>query len=149
MNFLLPLNKIRKPIPNLGAINLLEYLLISAVSSLLIIRAYLAIFGYPKIGTGDFHIAHMLWGGFFMLGAIILLLSFLDSSSKVWAAVLGGIGFGTFIDELGKFVTSDNNYFYQPAIAMIYVIFILLYLVIKWLSLKTTYPDKVYAANAV
>lgn len=149
MLFPFDLKKIRKPIPNLEAINLLEYLLISSVSSLLLIRAYLAVFGYPVIGSGNFHIAHMLWGGFFMLGAIILLLSFLDSTNKIWAAVLGGIGFGTFIDELGKFITSDNNYFYQPTIALIYVIFILLYLLIKWISSKTTYPDKVYAANAV
>jgi hypothetical protein len=66
-----------------------------------------------------------------MLAAFFLSLGFLSRPAHEWAAVLGGIGFGAFIDELGKFLTNDNNYFFQPAIAIIYVLFVLIYLVIQ------------------
>ncbi len=38
----------------------------------------------PELGGHGLHIAHLLWGGF-------------------------------FIDELGKFITQDNDYFFKPA----------------------------------
>lgn len=66
-----------------------------------------------------------------MLIALIMLLTFLDHSVKDVAAVVGGVGFGAFIDEIGKLITSDNDYFFQPAVALIYIVFVLLYLVIR------------------
>src|SRR5450755_87649 len=110
---------IRRLTRNAEAPLLFEGFLVAAVCSFLGIRWFLALTGYPKIGSNGIHIAHMLWGGLLMLLALILLLSFLNRSVEHAAAIIAGLGFGTFIDEIGKFVTSDNNYFYRPAISLI------------------------------
>ncbi len=108
---------------------LLESFLVAAVASFLGIRAFLALTGYPQVGSNGIHIAHMLWGGLLMVVALMLLLAYLDRPVEHVAAVIAGLGFGTFIDEIGKFVTSDNNYFFRPAIALIYTVFIAAFLV--------------------
>lgn len=128
---------------------LMEIFLVAAVASLLVIRAYLKLTGYPQIGGGRFHVAHMLFGGLIMLLAIILMLTFLSRQSKILGALLGGVGFGTFIDELGKFITRDNNYFYQPAVALIYVIFIFIFLWLKMGDRYLTISPEGYAVNAL
>jgi hypothetical protein len=136
-------------VKNLASDDLLEYFFVSAISSLLIIRIFLAISPIKEISGGDFHIAHMLWGGLFMMISIFMFIIFINSESKVLASIFGGIGFGTFIDELGKFITADNDYFYQPTVGLIYIIFVLIYLFIKYVESQTEYSDKTYAANAV
>ncbi|HZC32127.1 MAG TPA: hypothetical protein VE640_02445 [Candidatus Bathyarchaeia archaeon] len=113
---------------------LLETILVSSVTSFLGIRWFLALTGYPQIGSGGIHVAHMLWGGLLMLLAVMLLLAYLDRPVRHVAAMIAGLGFGTFIDEIGKFVTSDNNYFYRPAIALIYGVFIVAFLVGRTLT---------------
>jgi hypothetical protein len=122
--------------------SLLELFLVASVSAILLIRAYLAAMNYPQVGGGGLHIAHMLWGGLFMLIAIVMLLAFQRRYIKPTAALLGGAGFGTFIDELGKFITSDNNYFYQPTIAVIYVIFVLLLLCFRSIERHTRFTEE-------
>ena len=124
---------LRRLTRNAEAPRLFESFLIAAVTSFLGIRGFLALAAYPKIGSGGIHIAHMLWGGLLMLLALMLLLGFLDRSVEHVAAVIAGLGFGTFIDEVGKFVTSDNNYFYRPAIALIYGVFVVAFLVARTL----------------
>jgi uncharacterized membrane protein len=110
---------------------LLESFFVAAVASFLGIRWFLGVTGYPRIGSNGIHIAHMLWGGLLMLLALMLLLAFLDRPLQHLAAVIAGLGFGTFIDEIGKFVTADNNYFYRPAIALIYGLFVVAFLVAR------------------
>ena len=110
---------------------LLEIFLVTAVAAVLGIRFFLAMTGYPKVSGGGLHIAHVLVGGAFMLFAIVILLNFINKMGRSLAAVLGGFGFGAFIDELGKFVTIDNDYFFQPTVGLIYVVFILLYFLVK------------------
>ncbi len=112
----------------------LTTLFVCAVSTVLLTRSFLALAGYPQVGGSKFHIAHVLYGGLLLLAACIVLLAFLNPELKVVAAVLGGIGFGFFIDEVGKFVTKNVNYFYRPAIAIIYVCFVGLFGVIRWLG---------------
>ncbi len=111
--------------------SLLESFFVAAAASFLGIRWFLAATGYPRIGSNGIHIAHMLWGGLLMLLALMLLMAFLDRWIQHLAAVIAGLGFGTFIDEIGKFVTSDNNYFYRPAIALIYGLFVIAFLLAR------------------
>ncbi|MFO7949920.1 MAG: hypothetical protein R6U36_06085 [Candidatus Fermentibacteraceae bacterium] len=114
--------------------NLLELLLIMAVAAILVSRAFLALTGYPQLSPGQLHIAHMLWGGLLMLAALVTAFRYWNPSVRRLAAFMGGVGFGLFIDELGKFITKDSDYFYKPTIALIYVLFILLYLIFRGLS---------------
>ncbi len=115
-----------------------ELLLFFAVATVLGIRAVLHLTGYPQIGGGNLHIAHMLWGGLFMLAAITLLLVFWNPAMRRLAAVIAGIGFGFFIDELGKFITNDNDYFFKPTAAILYVLFLGLWGFARWL--RTSLP---------
>ena len=129
--------------------SLLETFLVSAAASFLGIRLYLALTGYPQIGGHGFHIAHVLWGGLLMLVALVLLIAFLGGHVRVIAAVLGGVGFGAFIDELGKFITSDVNYFFRPAIALIYAIFLILYLVFQAIERRRQSTSRANLARAL
>jgi hypothetical protein len=112
---------------NLDADEFFESFLIAAVAAILGIRGFLHLSGYPTVGGESLHVAHMLWGGALMLVALLLLLGFLGKQVKSAAAVIGGAGWGTFIDELGKFLTHDNDYFFEPTFALIYVTFVLMY----------------------
>jgi hypothetical protein len=105
-----------------------ETFLIAGVATILVIRTQLWATNYPQLGGHGLHIAHLLYGGVFMVVAIWILITLLGRVPRRPAAVIGGIGFGFFIDELGKFVTADNNYFFRPAAGMIYLIFIALFL---------------------
>ena len=130
----------------------MERFFVSAIVAILLIRAYLAATGFPQIGGHGLHIAHMLFGGLGMLVALLASLIFLGPRSRMFAAIVGGAGFGAFIDELGKFITSDNNYFYRPTVALIYVVFVLLYIATERLSgERNPTPDErlAQAANVV
>ncbi len=126
-----------------------EIFLISAVGMILIIRLQLWATGYPKLGGGKLHIAHLLWGGLLMVAVIGVLLSFIDRRVRVPAAVLGGAGFGFFIDEVGKFVTSDNDYFFKPSAAIIYLTFIALYFALRFVRRRRGFAPEEYMANAL
>lgn len=84
-----------------------------------------------------------------MLVSIVLLLAYLGRASRRWAALLGGIGFGTFIDEVGKFVTRDNDYFYRPAVALIYVVFVLSYVAMRSIHRRRDPTSEEYVVNAL
>lgn len=110
-----------------------ELLVFIAVATILGIRGFLSLTHYPQMGGGGLHIAHMLWGGMFMLVAIVLLLVFWNPAMRRVAAVVAGVGFGFFIDELGKFITADNDYFYKPTAAALYILFFGLWAFARWL----------------
>lgn len=129
--------------------NLVEIFFVMAVASVLLIRFFLAITGYPQLSGRGLHIAHVLLGGLFMMIALIMAISYINKSASYAVAVLGGIGFGTFIDELGKFITGDNNYFFRPTIALIYTIFILIYLAVEAFIHKPELSEQERLVNAL
>ena len=83
-------------------------------------RWFLDLTGYPKVGGGGLHIAHVLWGGLLLVVAATLPLVFVGCRMLVVSAIAGGVGVGLFIDEIGKFLTETNDYFFAPAAPMIY-----------------------------
>jgi hypothetical protein len=139
----------RPAVRNVALGDLHEVLLVSAVGMILIIRLQLWATGYPKLGGGKLHIAHLLYGGALMLVAIGLLLSFIDRRVRVPAAVIGGAGFGFFIDEIGKFVTSDNDYFFRPTAAIIYLTFIAVFFALRFLRHRRGFSSGEYVSNAL
>lgn len=127
--------------------SLLELLMVTAVAAILLSRAFLAAAGYPKMAPGGLHIAHMLWGGLLMLAALVMVFRYWNPSVRRFAAFTGGAGFGLFIDELGKFITRDNDYFYRPAVAIIYVIFVLLFILFRSFAERSRLSAEEVAVN--
>ena len=88
-------------------------------------RLYLDVTGYPQLGNSTFHFAHALWGGLLQVIAAMLMLIYLNEWIFSLSAILAGVGIGLFIDEIGKFITQSNDYFFPLAAPIIYVAFIL------------------------
>jgi len=127
----------------------LELFLVSAVVTILVVRIFLELTGYPQMGGSVLHVAHVLWGGLLMAGGIIILFTLIGKKAEALGTLAGGIGFGLFIDEVGKFVTNDNDYFFQPAVAIMYVTFVFLYLASRWLLTSTLYSETEYLVNSI
>jgi len=138
-----------RPVRNVDAGALLELVLVYAVAAILCIRVYLEVTGYPQVGGKGLHIAHMLWGGLLMLIALVIVIAFLGKSMVRLGAIVGGLGFGIFLDELGKFITSDNNYFYRPTFAVMYVIFVCLFLIFRAIDRRKQLTQEEALINAV
>jgi hypothetical protein len=126
-----------------------EIFFLSAIGSLLLIRAFLELTGFPQVGGGSIHVAHILYGGMLLTIANILTIAFLGQRVRRLAAFIGGAGFGFFIDEIGKFLTSNNDYFFRPSIGIIYAIFIVLYLTFNFLSRDQKLSSREYQLNAL
>lgn len=124
------------------------YLLLSLVSfgaTVIGVRLFLQLTGYPQLGGGTLHIAHLLWGGLALFAAVLLVLIWDNPGAMSSAAVLSGIGIGLFIDEVGKFITSSNDYFYPPAAPIIYGLFLLTVLI----YLYVRQPDADHPKRAI
>jgi hypothetical protein len=99
-----------------NAAGMIELSLVCAVATVLIIRLILQIIGYPQLGGGGLHIGHVLYGGLIMFLSLLLLFSVMNPAIPWLAAFAGGVGFGFFVDEVGKFISEDVNYFFEPAV---------------------------------
>jgi hypothetical protein len=109
------------------------YLIISITvfaATVILTRSFLELTGYPQIGNGVLHIAHALWGGLLLIIAALLPLILGNEWALTLSAVLSGLGVGLFIDEVGKFITQRNDYFFPPAAPVIYGFFMILLLLL-------------------
>jgi hypothetical protein len=94
--------------------------LVGFAATVILTRLFLELTGYPQIGNSVLHIAHALWGGLLLIIAAYLPLAYANRWALRAGAVLSGIGIGLFIDEVGKFITQANDYFFPPALPLIY-----------------------------
>ncbi len=129
--------RIRRPVRREGAERYLFLMLVSFAATVIVTRWFLELTGFPQLGGGDLHIAHALWGGAALFAAAILPILLAGRAVYTASAILAGIGGGLFIDEVGKFITSTNDYFYPAAAPIIYATFLLTALV--WLRARA--PD--------
>jgi hypothetical protein len=94
--------------------------LVAFAVTVIVTRVYLELTGYPQIGNSVLHIAHALWGGLLLFVAVLLPLVLANLWAIRASALLGGMGIGLFIDEVGKLITQTNDYFFPPALSIVY-----------------------------
>jgi hypothetical protein len=119
------ITRVRKPVEREGAEFYLFLLLLSFAASVSLTRLFLELTGYPQLGNQTLHIAHVLWGGLLLFISALLMLIYANRWVYRVGAILAGVGVGLFMDEVGKFITQTNDYFFPPAASIIYAFFLL------------------------
>ncbi len=117
--------RLRRPVRRHGGESYMLLTLLSFGASLSLTRLFLNLAGFPQLGNQQIHVAHVLWGGLLLFIAAILPLIYANRWVYSAVAILAGVGIGLFIDEVGKFITQTNDYFYPPAAPIIYAFFLL------------------------
>ncbi len=132
-----------------SAPHLVLNVLIAFGATVLIVRLYLELTGYPRLGNDTLHIAHLLYGGIMLALASLLMIVFASPTAIRIGAILTGIGLGLFFDEVGKFITANNDYFYRPAAPIIYLVAVgiaFLFFLLRKRELKPTDGELVVQA---
>ena len=112
-------------------------ILISVVAfatTVTLVRLFLELTGYPQVGGGALHIAHLLWGGLAMFIGLFIVLIWDNPGALYLTSILSGVGIGLFIDEVGKFITKSNDYFFPAAAPIVYSLFlivVIVYLIVR------------------
>jgi hypothetical protein len=114
-------------------------------ASVSLTRFILEATGYPQLGNETLHIAHCLYGGVILYISCLIPLIYKNNWAFTWSGILSGVGMGLFIDEVGKFMTQNNDYFFPAAAPIIYgflLVTILLYIQVAKRSepIETTKP---------
>jgi hypothetical protein len=122
-------SQVRRPVIRQHSDDYLLITLLSFAASVAGTRLFLELANYPQLGGGELHIAHVLWGGLLLFVASLLPLILANRWAYPFGAALAGAGVGLFIDEVGKFITTTNDYFYPAAAPIIYAFFLLVVLV--------------------
>jgi hypothetical protein len=128
----------RSPIRRQRARNYILITLVSFALSISITRLFLTLTGFPQLGNRELHIAHVMWGGLTLFIATLLPLLLANQWVFTISAILSGVGVGLFMDEVGKFITQTNDYFYPPAAPIIYAFFLLVVLIYIEISRRKT-----------
>lgn len=124
--------------------------LIAFGATVLIVRVFLDLTGYPRLGNSTLHIAHLLYGGIALTAACLLMLIYATPTAQRIGSILTGIGLGLFFDEVGKFITSNNDYFYKPAAPIIYLVSLVIAAVFFLLRRRVSRPtDEELVVNAL
>ena len=129
----------RRPVQRNQAEMYLLTMLVCFGLSIALTRLFLELSGYPQLGNSELHIAHVLWGGLLLFAGVLVLLMFANPWTAYTGAVLGGAGMGLFMDEVGKFITQSNDYFYPWAAPIIYGFFLLTAMI--YLRVNRRRPD--------
>ena len=132
-------SRIRKPVRRGAAENYIFLALLTFAASVALTRLFLELTGYPQLGGGGYHIAHVLWGGLLLFVAALLPLIWINRWVYTIDAILAGIGVGLFIDEVGKFITQANDYFHPAAAPIVYAVFLLT--VVVYLQVRHSTPE--------
>ena len=123
----------RRPLGHPGTTRHLTVLVVAFVVTVTVTRIFLAATGYPRIGGTTFHLAHALWGGLLLTVAVVAMLSWANRWALQLGAVVAGIGIGLFMDEVGKFITTSNDYFFPLAAPIVYLAMVLL----AWIAYRS------------
>lgn len=134
------INRITTPVMRERAHSYILVLLLTFAASVAGTRLFLELTGYPTLGSGDLHIAHVLWGGLLLFIACLILLILSNRWALLAGAALGGAGMGLFIDEVGKFITTSNDYFFPAAAPIVYSFFLITLLI--YLQVRKPRPHK-------
>jgi hypothetical protein len=114
-------NPLRNVATNADMGRLHETFLVAAVSTILTIRTQLWLTNYPQLGGHGLHIAHLLWGGLFMVITIGLLLSLLGRRPRGPAAAQSRISLlGHEIRH--RFLALTRKHWFERAIVIFFAI---------------------------
>jgi hypothetical protein len=121
--------RVLKPVLRKDAERYFRLNLLSFAASVTFTRFFLMATGYPQLGNETLHIAHVLYGGVLLYIGSLIPLIYANRWAYNWSSVLSGIGVGLFIDEVGKFMTQNNDYFFPAAAPIIYAFFLIFVLI--------------------
>lgn len=136
------ISRILKPVRRKDADRYLRLNLISFAASVTLTRFILEATGYPQLGDETLHIAHVLYGGVLLYVGSLIPLIYANRWAYTWSSVLSGIGVGLFIDEVGKFITQNNDYFFPAAAPIIYASFLISVLVYTRVAKEASFDTR-------
>lgn len=131
------ISRVSKPVRRKGAERYLQLNLLSFAASVTFTRFFLELTGYPQLGNDTLHIAHVLYGGVLLYIGSLIPLIYANRWAYTWSSVISGVGVGLFIDEVGKFITQNNDYFFPAAAPIIYAFFLTSVLIYSRVSKET------------